>query len=362
MNAPSGQGPTQNTDLQDTSTPGLSSGLEVSLVDVWPVFAMSIEAGIALDEIVQRLGMPAGVIDKPEGYILLADYIRILGELSLIYCDETCHLSERPLIIGSSQFALQHLNSCTTLREALYKVAEVSNLLNGGPYNQVREADGQLMFVTDDSRFPYLLETESFLFFGMECVQILMHGMLCHIVGPSVEVSKPHVSLKRTAGSGARHLRFWEERIRYQSSNYVLSYDAAVGDLPMSVPEGGYTATSLFKAMVNLVNSVPLQQSSQLIRERVRGVLLEEFKDQTHVASQLGMSVATMRRRLKEEDTNFREVRQAVMETQAIHYLDAGFHTYDVAEKLGFSDLRSFSRAFKSWHGTTPSEYRESKH
>lgn len=361
MTVPAGPGPDSKNDNNDNTESGYSTGLEVSLVDVWPVFQMAIDAGISLQNIVLRLGLAKNLLDKPEGYILLADYIRILAELSLIYFDETCNLSERPLIIGTTQFALTHLNSCSTLREALYKVAEVSNLLNGGPYNKVKEADGLLMFTTDDSRFPYLLETQSFLFFGMECVQILMHGMLCHITGFADGVSKPSVSIKRSADSSARHLHFWNDRIRYNSSHYVLSYDASVGDIPMKVPEGGFTAAALFTSMVNLCKTAEIQTNSFMTKEKVRGVLLERFKDQSEVASQLGMSVATMRRRLSEEETSFREVRQDVMQTQAIHLLDAGYHTDDVAEKLGFSDLRSFSRAFKSWYGSTPSEYRERK-
>jgi AraC-like DNA-binding protein len=33
----------------------------------------------------------------------------------------------------------------------------------------------------------------------------------------------------------------------------------------------------------------------------------------------------------------------------------------DVAEELGFSDRRAFSRAFKDWNGVTPSQYRLSR-
>ncbi|MBG6248012.1 MAG: helix-turn-helix domain-containing protein [Candidatus Symbiopectobacterium sp. PLON1] len=38
--------------------------------------------------------------------------------------------------------------------------------------------------------------------------------------------------------------------------------------------------------------------------------------------------------------------------------LRSGVTTPDIAERLGFSDERSFRRAFKSWCGSSPSVYR----
>ncbi len=338
------------------------TGLEVSLVDVWPVFAMSLESGISLSEITERIGLPSDLLAKPEGYIALADYFRILAELSLIYYDETCHLSDRPMILGTTQFMLNHLKECTTLRDSMHKMAEVSNVLHGGPYNQVREVDGQLMFVVDDSRFPYLLETRSFLYCGMECVLILLHGTLSYITGSSHELTLPNISIKREPDPTARHLKYFGRRIRYQAQNYLISYDSSVGDRPIVVPEGGFTSKDLFVHMINLVQSPTQHYTLDSISEQVRHILLQDAADQQQAASRLGMSVATMRRRLKEEGASFREIRQESLKVLALTLLDAGLQTYDVAEKLGFSDLRSFSRAFKGWHGTTPSEYRASKH
>jgi AraC-like DNA-binding protein len=37
--------------------------------------------------------------------------------------------------------------------------------------------------------------------------------------------------------------------------------------------------------------------------------------------------------------------------------LDRHRHPDDVAQVLGFSDSRSFSRAFKAWNGVTPSNW-----
>ncbi|MCW2483907.1 helix-turn-helix domain-containing protein [Candidatus Symbiopectobacterium sp. NZEC135] len=44
--------------------------------------------------------------------------------------------------------------------------------------------------------------------------------------------------------------------------------------------------------------------------------------------------------------------------TEARRLLRSGVTTEHIAERLGFSDERSFRRAFKSWCGSSPSDYR----
>ncbi len=73
----------------------------------------------------------------------------------------------------------------------------------------------------------------------------------------------------------------------------------------------------------------------------------------------MNVSARTLRRRLHEEDTTFRalldEARGALAETLLG---DARLSLADIAERLRFSDLSSFSQAFKRWHGVAPRTYR----
>lgn len=336
-----------------------ATGLEVAISDIWPMLALCTQSGISLPDILTKLELPQDLLDEPDGYVLMVDYFRIVGEIALAFYDETCHLSDRPLILGTNKFVLDNLVSCKTLGEAMYKLAEISNVLNGGPYNMVREADGQIMYVMDDSSFPYVLTDQNFLFFGIEVVLMVLHGTWTYLANRDEPLPTPQVSIKRSAESSARHLRFWQGRIRHQSQNYILSYDESVRDIPLNPPEGGFSLHDMFRSIAHMVDA-PYSEAMQLgyMRQRVRRELLNACeKDQQQVAEDLGVSVATMRRRLKEEGSSFREVRQEALEALAIKFLEAGFHPNDVAEKLGFSDLRSFSRAFKAWHNMTPSEY-----
>ncbi len=341
----------------DTTT--APTELEVSLADVWPVFAISSSAGIALAPIIEKLGLPANLLDKPEGKLSLTNYFLMLCELSLICHDETCRLSERPLMLGTSHFVLKNLANCATLREAMQTLADSYNMLNGGPYNQVRESEDQLLFVIDDSNYPYSVENEAFIQSALECVLIQMHGLLNNTGPLDQPLPASRVYLKRRAETADSHLRFWNAPIRYQSPHYAIAYDLELADRPICVPEGGFTVPRLFSQLIEMIELQQLNSGRKSLKEMVRIALLDGLKDQQLVARDLGLSVATMRRRLKQEDCSFRDIRQAVLQELATTFLNAGFHSNDVAEKLGFSDLRSFSRAFKGWYSMTPSEYRQ---
>jgi AraC-like DNA-binding protein len=81
------------------------------------------------------------------------------------------------------------------------------------------------------------------------------------------------------------------------------------------------------------------------------------------VASELGVSVRTLQRRLREEETTFAEVVEALRKQMSPALLrDRSLAVYEVAYLLGYSDPSAFYRAFRRWHATSPAEYRQQKH
>ncbi|WNC74204.1 helix-turn-helix domain-containing protein [Thalassotalea psychrophila] len=83
-----------------------------------------------------------------------------------------------------------------------------------------------------------------------------------------------------------------------------------------------------------------------------------QFPSQQQLAQNLGMSVRTLQRKLADENNSYMEIKDTVRQRKATFYLE---HTEkninEVAEKCGFSEMASFTRAFTRWTGTTPSRY-----
>jgi AraC-like DNA-binding protein len=64
-------------------------------------------------------------------------------------------------------------------------------------------------------------------------------------------------------------------------------------------------------------------------------------------------------RKLKGEGTSFQQIKERVRRDRAIYFLtNRSCSIATIAEKVGFSDAAVFARAFKSWTGMSPKDYR----
>ncbi|MEO0959698.1 MAG: AraC family transcriptional regulator ligand-binding domain-containing protein [Pseudomonadota bacterium] len=109
-----------------------------------------------------------------------------------------------------------------------------------------------------------------------------------------------------------------------------------------------------------------LEESKRLrpaLRHRVErsllGQLHREMPSANDVASQLGLSLRTLTRRLAAEGCTYREVTEALRLKLAESYLsDPCISLAEIAFLLGYADQSSFTTAFKRWTGATPRERR----
>jgi AraC-like DNA-binding protein len=104
-------------------------------------------------------------------------------------------------------------------------------------------------------------------------------------------------------------------------------------------------------------------RSKQTTHERVKWVLKRLLAgnrpDIGVVARELGMSGRTLQRRISEEGTRFRLLLNETRQELVREYLaDDSVEIAEAAFLLGYEDANSFYRAFRSWTGTTPAEWR----
>jgi AraC-like DNA-binding protein len=100
----------------------------------------------------------------------------------------------------------------------------------------------------------------------------------------------------------------------------------------------------------------------RLLLQRVRTLLRTRSGDMRNaeaLAANIGMSVRSLHRQLHVEGTSVQQLRDEVRAKHALELLHRTAKPIkQIAKAVGFLNEKSFSRAFKSWTGRSPSEMR----
>ncbi|HXI86365.1 MAG TPA: AraC family transcriptional regulator ligand-binding domain-containing protein, partial [Parvularculaceae bacterium] len=224
-----------------------------------PLVDMARQAGVGIGPILADLGLPADLwASRPDAMAPLAIYYRLRNLLSAAMGDETCKLSSRPLMPGSADFILSHLDGAKTLKDAMKQVADYYNLLHGGEYNSVRRRGDAVLLVTDDRDFPYRRRDDlEHVRFAMECVQIYLYGTLS-MLAPSAVTGLKSVAVTRPRGGGlgAGQLGFWTAPVRYGASVYALEFDSEAALAPIVLPPAEMlTAREVYEHVLDMVEA-----------------------------------------------------------------------------------------------------------
>lgn len=122
------------------------------------------------------------------------------------------------------------------------------------------------------------------------------------------------------------------------------------------LPQANPHAFALAEAMCR--DLVSPRRSRHGIVEHVRihvAQRLESGSPMADVAAALGLSERSLRRRLEEAGTSYRQVLDEVRQSAAEDLLASGvLRVEDVARRLGYAEATSFGAAYRRWTGRTP--------
>ncbi len=146
--------------------------------------------------------------------------------------------------------------------------------------------------------------------------------------------------------------------VRFEAADDALLVDPAVLDVATRAPDP--QLRRLVESHANaLIERLPRNDD---LPTRVRRKLLADLAGTAPtadtIASALGMSRRSLHRGLKDHDTSFKRLLEAVRFELAKAHLSAETSLGEIAFLLGFAELSSFHRAFRNWAGMPPGEFR----
>jgi len=146
--------------------------------------------------------------------------------------------------------------------------------------------------------------------------------------------------------------------VEFGASENSLSFDARQADEIL-------TGSNEQLAQLNdhIVVRYLASQSRSDIVNRVKAAILENLGEgnisEASVAVGLHMSARSLNRKLKSENTSFKTLLLEIRTELANQYLnDATLTLTEISYLLGFSEVSSFSRAYRRWTGRSPSASR----
>jgi AraC-like DNA-binding protein len=146
--------------------------------------------------------------------------------------------------------------------------------------------------------------------------------------------------------------------VRFEQAASKLVFDRALLDKPSPHRDPDMHSamrTVAEQRLARMREAVPLAL-------RLRELLLERAPHRCtaeEASRALGVGARTLRRHLAAEGTSFRAVELGALGMIAKQYLcDQHCTIKETAERMGFSGPATFHRAFKSWTGLTPTDFR----
>lgn len=136
-----------------------------------------------------------------------------------------------------------------------------------------------------------------------------------------------------------------------------LVFDRAGLDLPLPQADP-VTATEAQAQCTALLDARrALTGHAAQVREAI-AARISSSPDIGTIATVLGLSRRTLQRRLTSEQTSYRTLVEEVRQALARELLEGGLPVALVARQLGFTEVSSFSQAFRRWEGMSPTAYR----
>lgn len=326
-------------------TPGMTAGL----------VGMALRSGVDVRALLDSAGI--AVPEDPTAVPTLSDaQVRALARAAwLLTDDDLLGFGSHPVPRGTMKMLCFAMASVSDLGAAIGRFAEFSRTVAGLPPVELR-VSGEVAEVRVDTsslRDPDHVRVIA--------TAVATHRLISWVIGDRVPVRWIELPFPAPADTQELDLLLGE-RLRFDGDAVAFVLDRAV--LGTAVLRDEAALLQLLRDAPTVLFSRPpgREPLTRLVRHAIEKRLRDhEVPTADELARQLSMSVPTLRRRLRAEGTSLRSVRDALLCRMAVESIERGGEPLSaLSERLGFSEPSAFTRAFRRWTGSAPSEVRPS--
>lgn len=299
----------------------------------------------------ESVGIDPGQLNESHCTVTAHQFAELFRVLIQDLDDESLSLLSRPLKPGSFALQMRSTLGAGTLMEAVKHMLHVLRLLNDDLEFVCKQEDG---LVGLELHF-HNAETAQNSFVHEQFLRIYWRAF-AWLVGGNLPAERFDFAFPRPLYCEG-YSRIFPAPWRFDAPHSAMWFLAERMHYPVCRDKD---ALSVFVANspVNLI--LPRRDLGHC--ERVRVHLrhsIPRWPDLESTAAALNMSVSSLQRHLMAEGTTFRELRDQLRRDIAIFRLNTSEVTLThLATDLGFADAAAFQRAFKSWTGYPPGQYR----
>lgn len=307
-----------------------------------------------VDSLWVNTNLSTSCLDDPDLRIPLSEYMHIWDNALLISNDTALglHIGEKSdsSAMGLVANVLIHEES---FGDSLHQYARLYSLVNDGIQLELVEGEktSSLFFKHLDPTYYKIQDIERTLAICLTRSRLFIQtDIQLSRVGFAHEQQDYH----------AEYQRIFNCPVEFNQDTSFLEID---NELLKHVPLGKnpYTRSALLNYSNRALNKINRKRFSNQVRNHIIDLLQHKKADVDEVAKRLHMSRHTLYRKLKLEDLAFQDLVEEIRKEKAIAMVQEPQPSLsEVAFLLGFSELSSFSRAFKRWTGQSPKQFRNS--
>lgn len=188
----------------------------------------------------------------------------------------------------------------------------------------------------------------------------LLHGLACWLIASRIPLIEARFPFSAPPHRSAYPLMF-PGPVHFEAGQPGFSFDARYLARPLRRDEPALAA--MLKRPLPLI--VLQYRRDRPLSQRVHQLLRQDaarFSTADALAEALHVSVRTLHRQLQDSGVSVQRLKDEVRQEQAIALLlRSARPVKQVALAVGFRNEKSFARAFKTWTGTAPEAYRQSR-